>query len=109
MLNQVKNHLVQRAGIYIQLGSKNGLLRLLRTLARLFLRHEFGINQQAVLEVVDSKSRSFAEANGTEVSGNFGAAFVRSSDRRRQLRRSNEHVGLEVIHALVQPEGHGLG
>ncbi len=81
MLNQVENHVVQRPGVYIQFGSKNGIVRFLRTFARLFSRHKLGIDQQAVLEVVNAECRRFAEANGAQMSRNCGSAFVCGGDR----------------------------
>ena len=40
--------------------------------------------------------------------GNFRAAFMRRSHGSGKLRRSDEHVRLKAVHALVQPEIHGL-
>ena len=63
MLNQVNNHVVDRAGLHVHLGVTLNLVRNVRTLVSLLLGEEFGINQQSVLEIINAQLRRLAKSN----------------------------------------------
>ena len=63
MLNQVNNHVVDRAGLHVHLGVTLNLVRNVRALIRFLLRKKFCIHQQAVLEIINAQLRRLAKSN----------------------------------------------
>src|ERR1039457_6337260 len=106
VLDQIENHVVCRARLHVQLPVEVQILRRVWALSRFLPWKEFRIDQQSVFKVIDSQSSRFAKSDGTQVSGNSRPSFVRRGGRRRKFRRSNEHVGFEVVDALIEPEVH---
>src|SRR6202034_1643002 len=45
-----------------------------------------------------------AKSHGTQMPGHFRSAVMGGSNGGAKLRRSDEHVGLEIVHSLVEPE-----
>ena len=68
---------------------------------------ELGVDEEAVLEVVDAELDGFGIGDGAEVAGDFDAAPVGFVDRGLELGARDVHVGLEGGDALVGPEGDG--
>ena len=111
MVHEIRNHVVHRPALNVELGVERRLLIGLFVGAgiRLLPRKEFCIHEQPMLEIVDPQLCCLAEADRTEMTGDLGAALVSRRDRSRQFRRCNEHVRLEIIDSFIQPVIHRVG
>ncbi len=78
-----------------------------RALVGLLAGMEFGIDQQAVLQIVDADGGGFAEPDGAEMAGDFDAELVRLVDRGLQFGVRDVHVRLERRDAFGGPIIHG--
>ena len=67
----------------------------------LLVGKEFGIHHQAVLQVVNAQRGRFAKSDRAQMPRNFRAALVSRRNGSSQFIVSDEHVGFEVIDALI--------
>src|SRR6266403_813021 len=56
-----------------------------------------------MLQVIDTQCGRFAKSNRAQMPSDFYSALVGSDNGGRKLRRSDEHVGLEIVHTLIHP------
>ena len=77
-------------------------------LIRLLARDKFGVDEESMLKVVDAEVGRLAKIHRAKMSRNFCSALVRRLNRRAQFGTSDEHIGLEVVDALIEPEIHRL-
>ncbi len=74
-MNKVQNRVVQGAVLDVEFGNEL-IVGFRGTLAGLFPGIEFGVDQQAMLEIIDTDGGGFTEADGAEMPSNFCAPFV---------------------------------
>ena len=68
---------------------------------------ELGVDEEAVLEVVDAELGGFGIGDGAEVAGELEAELVGLVDGGLELGAGDVHVGLEAGGALRGPEVDG--
>ena len=69
-LHQVKM-MSDASPIHIQLRHQLRILRILRTFAGLLVRRELGIDEQAVLQIVNAEFGRFSKTNRAQMSGHL--------------------------------------
>ena len=109
VLDEVGDHVAHRGGGEVEARDAGAGGGLGRADVGLLAGVELGVDEQAVLQVVDAEGGGLAEADGAEVAGDLEIALVRGVDGGLQLGARDVHVGLEGGDALGRPSSRRCG
>ncbi len=102
MLHQFPNGLLHRVAVHIEFRERlrrwSG-----RTNVGLFVGIEFGIDHQAMLQVVDTQRGRFSKADGAKMAGQLQPARVGRRYGRLQFSARDVHICFERVRAHAGP------
>ena len=102
-LYKIDNHFMRRPRLHVQFGNEFHIFRSVGALARFLPGEKFGVDKEAVLEIINPQRGSFAKAYRAQMPGGLRPALVGRLDRTRKLVRCDEVVRLEIVDAFIQP------
>src|SRR5215472_12857387 len=104
--DQVRNQILDARIINRNLGKVCNRGAWVRANVWFLAGEKFGVNAEAVLEIINAEPRGFVESDGTEVAGEFQPALMGGFDGGAELGASEIVVSLERGCAVVGPEAH---